>query len=244
MKLDIVTIFPEIFKSPIKSGILAIAKKKALLDIRVHDLRDFTSDKHGQVDDVPYGGGPGMVMKAQPFFEAVKALSGEAEIKPKVVLFSPRGARFDHNLAARMAGEKHLILLCPRYEGVDERVIDHLADDLISMGDYVLSGAEYPAMLFSDAVVRLIPGVLGDEDSLLEESFTSGLLEYPHYTRPNEYMGYPVPEVLLSGDHERIRRWRRGKMLQITKEKRPDLFKELFLSEEDKELLKKSDKEA
>lgn len=240
MKIDIVTIFPEMFTSAIESGILAIASKKSLLNLEIVDLRDFTEDKHGQVDDVPYGGGPGMVMKVEPFFNAVKFLK---KSRSKIILFSPQGRLFDQDMAHKMAKEEHLILLCSRYEGVDERVRENLVDDDVSMGDYVLSGAEYPAMLFADAVVRLIPGVLGAEGSLLEESFSDGLLEYPHYTRPYEYLKMRVPDLLLSGNHEKIRLWRRSEMLRITREKRPDLFLKLNLSEEDKGLLEKIDKD-
>ncbi|MDI6799203.1 MAG: tRNA (guanosine(37)-N1)-methyltransferase TrmD [Actinomycetota bacterium] len=246
MKIDIVTIFPEMFESATQSGVLSIAQKKSLLELNLVNLRDFTSDKHGQVDDLPYGGGPGMVMKAEPFFNAVEYLKkkgGAKEGRAKVIAFSPQGERFDQNMAYDMAKEKHLVLLCCRYEGVDERVKETLIDRDISMGDYVVSGAEYPAMLFADAVVRLLPGVLGDEESLLEESFSPGLLEYPQYTRPYDFRGLKVPDVLLSGDHEKIRLWRRAMMLKVTEQKRPDLFSRLTLSDEDKRLLEKFEKD-
>ncbi len=241
MRIDVLTIFPEMFESFLKCGMVRIAREKNLIQIVIHDLRDYTHDKHRQVDDTPYGGGPGMIMKPEPFFEAVLSIAQcTLEDLPKiarVILFTPQGKIFNQHLAGELAGEKQLILLCGRYEGIDERVHEHLATDEISIGDYVLGGGELPAMVLIDAVTRLIPGVLGDECSLAEETFSRGLLEYPQYTRPRDYKGWSVPEVLLSGNHMEIAKWRRKKSLERTLRRRPDLLKNAILSEEDKKLL-------
>lgn len=205
MRVDVVTIFPELFDAPLRTSILGRAVREGLIDVRVHDLRRFGLGPHRSVDDSPYGGGPGMVMRPEPIFDAVDHIEGATR---HVVLMSPRGRRLDHEGVARLARHDHLVLVCGRYEGVDERVAEHLADEQISIGDYVLSGGELPALVVIEAASRLVPGVLGNTESLREESHARGSLEYPHYTRPPEYRGYRVPEVLLSGDHAAIARWR------------------------------------
>ncbi len=221
------------FSGPLDESIVKRAQEKGLVDIRVHDLRGWAHDRHRVVDDVPYGGDPGMVLKPEPLFEAVDALrSAETE----VVLLTPQGERFDHALACRLVEARHLILLCGRYEGFDERVRT-LADREISIGDYVLTGGELPALVVIDALVRLIPGSVGDEGSVKQDSFAGGLLDYPQYTRPSVYRGLQVPEVLLSGNHDRIRRWRRKEALRRTLVRRPDLLKQATLSAEDQVLL-------
>jgi tRNA (guanine37-N1)-methyltransferase len=248
MRIDIFTIFPHMFDSPLKEGMLRIAREKGLVELVIHDLRDFTHDRHRTVDDAPYGGGVGMVMKPQPFFEGVGSLvepSGDAGAleelrgKARIVLLSPQGVPLKQKVVKELAAQSHLVLLCGRYEGVDERVREHLANMEISIGDYVLSGGELPAMVVSDAVSRSILGVLGKELSLVEETFSQGLLEYPQYTRPPEYRGWSVPEVLLSGNHQEVQRWRRLKSLERTLERRSDLLAEAELTEEDRKLLEK-----
>ena len=221
------------FAGPLDQSILRRAQEKHLVEIRVHDLRDWTHDRHRVVDDVPYGGGAGMVLKPEPFFEAVDALRQD---ESQVLLLTPQGERFNHAMACRLAEARHLIFLCGRYEGFDERVRT-LADREVSIGDYVVSGGELPALVLIDATVRLIPGVLGDEDSAGQDSFAGGLLDHPHYTRPPLYRGLRVPEVLLKGDHEQIRRWRRKEALHRTLRRRPDLLDRAILSVEDQGLL-------
>ena len=223
MKIDIVTIFPEMFREVFAFGIIRRAVEAALLEIAIHDLRDFTSDRHRQVDDRPFGGGAGMVMKPEPFFRAVEALRYQAE-PTRVVLLSPQGRLFTQEVAEELAQEKHLLLLCGRYEGIDERVVESLVDDEISIGDYVLSGGEIPVMVVVDAVTRLLPGALGCEQSAAQDSFSNGLLDCPHYTRPATYRGLSVPEILLGGNHAEIDKWRRRKAIEKTLLKRPDLF--------------------
>ncbi|MBI3997755.1 MAG: tRNA (guanosine(37)-N1)-methyltransferase TrmD [Armatimonadetes bacterium] len=237
MRIDIVSIFPEAFTA-LDVSVVGRAKERGLADIAVHDLRDYTHDRHRQVDDVPYGGGPGMVMKPEPFFEAVDALTRPGGPAARVLLTSPQGRRFDQPTAERLARAAHLIVLCGRYEGVDERVAIGLGAEEISIGDYILTGGELAAMVIVDATVRLIPGVVGDERSVEAESFTSGLLDYPHYTRPVEYRGLRVPEVLLGGHHEQIRRWRRREQLRRTLARRPDLIVWDALSDEDRAWLR------
>ncbi|MCL6582337.1 MAG: tRNA (guanosine(37)-N1)-methyltransferase TrmD [bacterium] len=237
MLFDIITIFPEMFSGIIQQSILKRAQEKGLVRIRIHNLRDFTSDKHRKIDDAPYGGGPGMVFKAEPLCRAIRAVSQEG-LEAKKIYLSPEGDLFCHQMAKELAQESHLILVCGHYEGIDQRVRDTLIDREISIGDYVLSGGELPAMVVVDAVVRLIPGVLGSEESLEVESFSDYLLDYPQYTRPRSFEGREVPEVLLSGHHERIRKWRRKQSLLRTSQRRPDLFKKAILSAEDIELLK------
>jgi len=222
MRIDIVTIFPEYFTGPLDAALLGKARAKGLLDIRVHDLRAHTSDRHRTVDDEPFGGGPGMVMKAQPWFEAVEAIEGFQGARR--VLLTPAGKRFDQRTAEQLAAAPHIVLMCGRYEGIDERVATGLATDEISIGDYVLAGGESASLVVVEAVTRLLAGVVGEPASLLEESFSTGLLDYPHFTRPAELRGMNVPDVLLSGDHAAIERWRREQAIERTKERRPDLL--------------------
>ncbi|RJX24070.1 MAG: tRNA (guanosine(37)-N1)-methyltransferase TrmD [Dethiobacter sp.] len=223
MLINIISVFPGLFQSVFAESMIKRALEKGLVDIRIHDLRDFSEDKHRRVDDSPYGGGPGMVMKPEPFFKAVRAVRKECPSKGRVILMSPQGLLLTQDKLKELSGEKNLIVLCGHYEGVDERVRAHLADEEISIGDYVLAGGEIPAMVMVDALVRLIPGVL-NVSSLEEESFADGLLEYPQFTRPREYEGMCVPEILLSGDHENIRRWRYQEALKRTLKLRPDLL--------------------
>ncbi|MCC6881364.1 MAG: tRNA (guanosine(37)-N1)-methyltransferase TrmD [Verrucomicrobiales bacterium] len=221
MRIDIVTIFPEICLAPLRESIIGRAQETGRVDLRAHDLRDWTHDRHRQVDDLPYGGGPGMVMKPEPFFEAVEALRTPAA---RVILLTPQGKRFDQAAARRLSAESHLILLCGHYEGIDHRVVEALVDEELSIGDYVLTNGTIAAAVIVDAVVRLLPGVLGDERSAEEESFASpGVLEGPHYTRPAEFRGMKVPDILLSGHHARIEAWRRERGVERTRENRPDL---------------------
>jgi tRNA (guanine37-N1)-methyltransferase len=229
LKIDIVTIFPRMVEAPLAEGVVGRAIGRGLIDVRVHDLRDFTIDRHRVVDDVPFGGGPGMVLKPEPIFAAVdrirdqRAAEGGSD-REAVILTSPDGERLTHAVATRLSGFDRLVLLCGRYEGVDERVRAHLATDTISIGDYVLSGGELPALVIVDAVARLLPGVVGDEASVAGDTFTQGLLDFPQYTRPAEFRGYGVPAVLLSGHHKEIEKWRRRQALERTAERRPDLI--------------------
>lgn len=237
MNCHILTIFPAAFDSFLQASLLGKAHKRGLLQTRLWDIRDFATDKHHQVDDVPYGGGQGMVMKPEPI---VRTLEAAFAVEPDAwrILLTPRGKVLSQARLARLAQESALVMLCGRYEGVDERVSAYL-DEEISIGDYVLAGGEAAALVLLDGVSRLIPGVLGNADSVEDETFSSGLLEYPQYTRPPEFRGQAVPDVLLSGDHERIRRWRRKEALLLTRQRRPDLFAclSLALSEEDRRLL-------
>jgi tRNA (guanine37-N1)-methyltransferase len=220
VRIDILTIFPGIFDSPLRESLLGKAVQAGLIDVRLHDIRDFTTDKHRQVDDEPYGGGPGMVMKAEPIIAAVESLGDGPR---RVVLLSPAGRRLDQALVRELAGGPWLVLISGRYEGVDERVIEVLNADEISIGDYVLSGGEIPALVVLDAVARLVPGVVGSKGSLERESFEDGSLDHPHYTRPQEIRGLRVPHVLVSGDHGEVERWRREAALEKTLRNRPDL---------------------
>lgn len=229
------TLFPGIFGGPLEESILRRAQEKGLVQIRVHDLRFWTHDRHRVVDEPPYGGGAGMVLKPEPVFEAVEALKAGPE--SRVLLLTPQGMPLTHSLAAALSAERHLILLCGRYEGFDDR-IRSLVDLEVSIGDYILTGGELPALVVLDAVIRLVPGVLGDAASAAQESFAGGLLDFPQFTRPPEYRGLAVPEVLLSGNHEAIRRWRRKEALRRTLIRRPDLLTAAVLSEEDRALLK------
>ena len=231
MRFHIVTIFPEFFSGPFEHGVVSRAKVAGRLDIHVHDLRDWTYDRHRTVDDRPFGGGEGMLLKPEPIFEAVEAILPERQLAlragQKVVLLSAQGRRFDQTLAREFSKLDDLLLLCGRYEGVDERVAAHLADEEVSVGDFVLSGGELAAALIVDAVARLLPGVLGNEDSSRNESFSEeseGLLDCPQYTRPAEFRGWKVPDVLLGGNHEEIRRWRRAASREKTERLRPDLI--------------------
>ena len=223
MRFDVITIFPEMFAPILNESIIKRAQQKKKVAIRVHDLRAYTKDKHKKVDDRPFGGGPGMVMTPQPFFDAVKRIKGKR--RGKVVLMSPSGKRLTQKLVRDLAKDKNLILLCGHYEGVDERVREKLVDESISIGDYVLTGGEIPAMVLIDCVTRLLPGVVGKEASLTDESFEGGLLEYPHYTRPANFRGVKVPDVLLSGDHLAIKKWRQEQSRRVTRRNRPDLIK-------------------
>lgn len=232
---DVLTIFPEVIKCYINHGVVGKALKKGLVEVRIHNLRDFTSDKHKTVDDYPYGGGPGMVMKVKSFYDAIKQIKSDG-LQRKVVLLSPQGRRFNQKVAEELLKEnKAIILICGRYEGIDERV-KSFVDEEISIGDYVLSGGELAALVIIDSIVRLIPGALGDELSAKEESFIKGILDCPHYTRPEEFEGMKVPEILLSGDHKKIELWRKKEALRNTLEKRPDLLKNL--SNEEMKILK------
>ncbi|MDD5254859.1 MAG: tRNA (guanosine(37)-N1)-methyltransferase TrmD [Candidatus Omnitrophica bacterium] len=227
MRIDIITIFPGMFGPVLNESIIKRAQEKGRVRIFVHDLRDYTLDKHRKVDDRPFGGGSGMVMSAEPIFRAVEAIRRKAKSrKPqvKVILLAPQGEKFTQARAKMLARVKHLVLICGHYEGVDDRVREHLADAELSIGDYVLTGGELPAMVVVDALVRLIPGVLGDKNSLNFESFEGNLLEYPHYTRPADFKGFCVPAVLLSGDHKKIEAWRKKEALARTRKRRPDLL--------------------
>jgi len=263
MRFDIITIFPDFFGGPLDYGIVRRAREAKLIETQIRDLRDFTHDRHRTVDDRPFGGGEGMVMKPEPLFEAAESLLGEnsAAAPPQataIVLLSAAGKLFTQETARRFAKLERMVLICGRYEGVDERVAEHLATDEISIGDFVLSGGELPAAMVLDAVVRLIPGALGNEDSIVNESFSAeasdnpddaqrpgrrqsargGILDYPHYTRPPSFHGWDVPEVLLGGNHDEIRRWRRKRALEKTQRNRPDLLDGVLLSEEDQRFLR------
>jgi tRNA (guanine37-N1)-methyltransferase len=224
MKFDIVTIFPGMVAPLLRDGVLARGIERGLIDVAVFDLREFTTDRHRVVDDTPFGGGPGMVMKPEPFFRALAHIRETRGAPTAVVMPTPQGRPFRHAEAARLSGEAHTVVLCGRYEGIDERVRDALATEELSIGDYVLSGGELAAMVILDAVARLVPGVVGDERSVREDSFATALLDHPHYTRPAEFEGRKVPDVLLSGHHGDIDRWRRREALRRTLARRPDLL--------------------
>ena len=221
MKVDVLTLFPAMFAGPLDESIIKRARTAGLLDLRIHNLRDYAHDRHKTVDDRPFGGGPGMLLKPEPIFEAVEALARE---NTRVILLSPAGRQFNQSIARELAGMDDLLLITGHYEGFDERIRQELADDELSIGDYVLTNGALPVMVIIDAVTRLLPGVLGDEDSAREDSFSQGLLEYPQYTRPAEYRGMKVPEVLLSGNHAEIARWRAEQARLRTRERRPDLL--------------------
>ncbi len=223
MRIDVLTIFPRIFDSPLRESLLGRAIEADLVEVRVHDIRDFAADKHRQVDDYSFGGGPGMVMKPEPIFSAVDSLG---EGRRRTILLSPAGRRLDHVLARELAAEPWLVLVCGRYEGVDERVVEGLPAEEVSIGDYVLSGGEIAALVLLEAVARLVRGVVGREESLAAESFEGGVLDHPHYTRPREFRGMRVPDVLLSGDHAAIGRWRQRAALEKTRRNRPDLLQD------------------
>jgi tRNA (guanine37-N1)-methyltransferase len=223
LNIDILTLFPRMFEGPFRESIVARAIAAGIVEIGIHDLRDWTHDRHRTVDDKPFGGGAGMVLKPQPLFEAIEALRREGG---QTVLLTPQGEVFTQRIAAELAAQPSLLLVCGHYEGVDERVREHAVDREISIGDYVLSGGEIAAMVVTDAVIRLLPGALGSAESAVEESHSAGLLEYPHYTRPAEFRGWRVPDVLLSGNHAAIARWRRDQALVRTRARRPDLLQE------------------
>jgi len=237
MKFDVVTIFPRMIEAGLSEGVVGRGVEKGLVNVRVHDLRAFTADRHRTVDDVPYGGGPGMVMKVEPFVRALEAIRVERGTPGAVVLLSPQGRRFDQVEAARLLGLEHVVLLCGRYEGIDERVRELVATEELSIGDFVVSGGETPALLVIDAVSRLVPGVVGDQESVEQDSFAQGILDHPHYTRPAEFEGRRVPDVLLSGHHAEVRRWRMKQALRRTLDRRPDLIDEGVLSREQLDLL-------
>lgn len=244
LKVDVVTMFPRMFDGPLAEGIVHRAREKGLAAIAVHDLRAFADDRRRTLDDTPFGGGPGMVMMAEPFFRAVGAVLPEGpSARDAVVLLSPRGKRFDQATAERLAGLERLVLLCGRYEGVDERVREAVATEELSLGDFVLTGGEVAALAVIESTVRLLPGALGDEGSAEADSFSDGILDFPHYTRPAEARGMAVPQVLLSGDHDRIRRWRRKEALRATRERRPDLLETAPLTREDRALLRQIEDE-
>ena len=238
MQIDILTLFPEICRAPLSESIMKRAQEKGLLNLHIHNLRDWTTDKHHVVDDAPFGGGQGMVMKPEPIFAAVEDLQQKAQQtpnaerrtpnaelqKPRVILMSPAGRRFNQQMATELSNESHLIIICGHYEGVDHRVIEHLVDIEVSIGDYVLTNGAIAAVVLVDAVARLLPGVLGDEQSAADDSFSSGLLEAPQYTRPAEFRGRKIPDVLLSGNHAQIAAWRKEQALRRTKKNRPDLL--------------------
>lgn len=240
MQVDIFTLFPELFPAYLEASILGRAQQANLLSVGVHNIRDYATDKHQVTDDTPFGGGGGMVMKPEPIFAAVESVLGAPPAAP-VILLSPQGRVFTQAIAQELAQQPRLALLCGRYEGVDERVRQHLATDEISIGDFVLTGGELPALLLIDAVARNLPGVLGQADGALTDSHATGLLEGPHYTRPAEFRGWGVPPELLSGDHARVARWRRQQALRRTAQRRPDLLAKAELSDEDRKLLDQSD---
>jgi len=240
MQFEVFTLLPEVFPPYLESSILQRARQRGLIDVRVHNIRDYTHDKHHITDDTPYGGGGGMVMKPDPIFEAVESVLGPLQDSPMpvpVILLTPQGRVFTQRVAEELSRYERIALLCGRYEGVDERIREHLVTDEISIGDYVLTGGELPALMVIDAVSRLLPGVLGDPDGAQDDSHSMGLLEYPHYTRPPVFRGWSVPDVLLSGDHARIEKWRREQALLRTFNKRPDMLEKADLSEADKKFL-------
>jgi len=236
IRFDVFTLFPEVFGPYLDSSILQRARAAGLVEVNLHNIRDWTTDRHHVCDDMPYGGGGGMVMKPQPIFAAVEGVLGAPPACP-VILLTPQGRVFTQSVAEELSQLPHLALLCGRYEGVDERVRQHLVTDEISVGDYVLSGGELPALAVIDAVTRLIPGALGDPDGAWDDSHATGLLEYPHYTRPPVFRDWPVPEILVSGDHGKIARWRREQALLRTFQRRPDLLEKAELSEKDRQFL-------
>uniref|UniRef100_UPI0030167C7D tRNA (guanosine(37)-N1)-methyltransferase TrmD n=1 Tax=Oceanobacillus massiliensis TaxID=1465765 RepID=UPI0030167C7D len=243
MHIDILTLFPEMFSGVFNSSILKKAGEREKFSYNLVNFRDYTENKHMKVDDYPYGGGAGMVLTPQPVFDAVEAVKGESPVKPRVILMCPQGETYTQQKAKELAGEEHLIFICGHYEGYDERIREHLVTDELSIGDYVLTGGELGAMVVVDSVVRLLPEVLGNIESAPEDSFSTGLLEHPHYTRPADFRGMKVPDVLMSGDHAKIRNWRRAESLKRTYRRRSDLLDNYRLSEEDQELLKKIKKD-
>jgi tRNA (guanine37-N1)-methyltransferase len=238
LQFDIVTIFPRMIEAALAEGIVARALQRGLLRVKVRDLRDFTEDRHRTVDDVPYGGGPGMVMKPEPIFRAVEAIAGEGGAPQAIVLVSPHGRQFTQAEAARLSALDRVTILCGRYEGIDDRVREGLSTEELSIGDFVVSGGELPALIIIDAVARLIPGVVGDEDSVAGDSFSRGLLDFPHFTRPAEYRDLKVPDVLVSGHHGEIRKWRKRQALELTLDRRPELLADAELDVEEQEILR------
>jgi len=244
MQFEVFTLLPEVFPPYLESSILLRARKRGLVSVNVHNIRNYTHDKHHMTDDTPYGGGGGMVMKPEPVFEAVESILGldthqtPPAPAPPVIMLTPQGRVFSQTIAEELSRHERIALLCGRYEGMDERIREHLVTDEISIGDYVLTGGELPALILIDAVSRLIPGVLGDPDGAMDDSHATGLLEYPHYTRPPEFRGWEVPEILLSGDHGKVNRWRREQSLLRTLTRRPDLLEKLDLTEKERIFLK------
>jgi tRNA (guanine37-N1)-methyltransferase len=242
MRIDIFTLFPQMFQSVLSAGLFKRATDQNLVRISIHNIRDYTHDRHHTVDDYPYGGGAGMVLKPEPIFEAVEAIKSDIQQKEgvaqiPVILLTPQGRLFSQAIAQELAQQSHLILICGHYEGIDERVAEYLATDQISIGDYVLSGGELAAMIVAEAVIRLVPGVLGSAESTIDDSHTTGRLEYPQYTRPDTFRGWAVPEVLLSGNHAQIAQWRREQAIARTLKRRPDLLDKAKLSPEERELV-------
>ncbi|MFC2017895.1 tRNA (guanosine(37)-N1)-methyltransferase TrmD [Chloroflexota bacterium] len=246
MRIDILSLFPGMFDGPFSHSIIRRAIDRELLSISIHDIRDYTYDRHHTADDYPYGGGAGMLMKPEPLFEAVESVKKETESEPpdRVILLTPQGRLFSHQVAQELSIESHLILLCGHYEGVDERVREYLVTDEISIGEYILTGGELAAMVLVDAVVRLIPGVLGSDQAIEDDSYAKGLLEYPQYTRPRVYRGWEVPPILLSGNHEEVARWRREQAIKRTLERNPDLLQGAALSEKERKLIDKVKQES
>jgi tRNA (guanine37-N1)-methyltransferase len=238
MQFDVFTLLPEVFPAYLESSIMQRARERGLIDVRVHNIRDYTHDKHHTTDDTPYGGGGGMVMKPEPVFEAVESILG-TEADCPIIMLTPQGRVFNQAIAQELVQHPRLALLCGRYEGIDERIRTNLIADEISIGDYVLTGGELPALILMDALARLIPDVLGDPNGASDDSHATGLLEYPHYTRPPEFRGLTVPEILLSGDHGKIAKWRREQALLRTYNKRPDMLEKAELTEEDRKFLNK-----
>ena len=240
MQVDVITVFPQMFEGIIQESILKRAQQKNIVKINIHNLRDFALDKHSIVDDYSYGGGVGMVLKPEPIFRAVEKIlsSGKGKRRARIILLTPQGQTFNEAKAKELSQEEHLLFICGHYEGVDERVRENLITDEVSVGDYVLTGGELPAMVIIDSLVRLLPGVLSKKESFENDSFYQGLLDYPHYTRPRRFRGKSVPALLLSGNHSRIRKWQRQKALQNTLNKRPDLLEKVKLSVEDQKILK------
>ncbi|MEK5641987.1 tRNA (guanosine(37)-N1)-methyltransferase TrmD [Paenibacillus rhizosphaerae] len=241
MRVDVLTLFPEMLDGVFRTSILGKAQEKGIISLHTVNFRDYSGNKHGTVDDTPYGGGGGMVLKPEPIFAAVEDLLEKAgnQAKPRVILMCPQGETFSQKKAEELAKEEHLIFVCGHYEGYDERIREHLITDELSIGDYVLTGGELPAAVVIDAVSRLLPGVLGNETSAVTDSFSTGLLEYPHYTRPVEFRGWKVPDMLLSGHHANIEAWRREQALKRTLERRPDLLDEVELTDRDRKTLEK-----
>ncbi len=241
MEFDVFTLLPEVFPPYLESSILQRARQRGIIDVRIHNIRDWTTDKHHVTDDEPYGGGGGMVMKVEPVFAAVESVCGPATGTGgpdfPIILLTPQGRPFSQKIALELAQQARLALICGRYEGVDERIREHLVTDEISIGDYVLTGGELPALILIDAVARLLPGALGDPDGPFDDSHAAGLLEYPHYTRPPEFRGWKVPDILLSGDHGKIQQWRREQSLLRTRQRRPDLLEKAPLSQADLQIL-------
>ncbi|WP_337098825.1 tRNA (guanosine(37)-N1)-methyltransferase TrmD [Paenibacillus sp. YIM B09110] len=240
MKIDVLTLFPEMFEGVFGASILGKAKDKGIVSLQAINFRDYSNNKHNTVDDYPYGGGGGMVLKAEPVFAAVEDLKLAPNVKPRVILMCPQGETFTQKKAEELAGEEHIVLICGHYEGYDERIREYLVTDELSIGDYVLTGGEIPAMTVIDSVVRLLPGVLGNETSAVTDSYSTGLLEYPHYTRPAEFRGWGVPDILLSGHHANIVVWRRQQSLLRTLRRRPDLLEHADLSEKERKFLKEA----